>query len=217
MDRLEKLIHPTAHLLIRFIGDLEADQRTHKHTSGLRRRHCATTLCRFAEENLDPGVLWQFRMNSFLTHVNLIAHWANLGCLEEEAVRNHILQCLVSHPKRDDYQAIALIVLFNLAGATFETYVEPSVVDSCFEFINVHYVEYGYCSVQLIADLAEVSARCPVKKGSSGSDKPSGDHRVTGRWLGRPPSSTRIHDRGRPERPRRNSCHHISRTSGRGS
>ena len=37
-----------------------------------------------------------------------------------------------------DHQADALIILFKLAGATFEAYADPSVVDRCFELLQGH-------------------------------------------------------------------------------
>ena len=69
---------------------------------------------------------------------NLIAHWANLGYVDETTIRNHILQSLISHPTLDDHQADALVILFKLAGATFEAYADPSVVNRCFELLQDH-------------------------------------------------------------------------------
>ena len=59
---------------------------------------------------------------------NLIAHWAKLGFVEEDVIRNHILQSLISHPRLCGHQAGALIILLKLAGATFEAYAYPSMV-----------------------------------------------------------------------------------------
>ena len=75
---------------------------------------------------------------SFFVEANLIAHWVNLGYVEEAAIRNHILQSLISDQKLYDHQADALIVLFKIAGATFEAYVDPSVVDRCFDLLKHH-------------------------------------------------------------------------------
>jgi len=71
--------------------------------------------------------------------MNFIARWANLGFVKEAVIRDHILQSLISHPKLYDHQADALIILFKLAGATFETYADPSVVDRCFQLLQGHY------------------------------------------------------------------------------
>ena len=80
-------------------------------------------------------------VNRFISEANLIACWANLGCVEESAIHNHILQSLISKPvpKLYDHQVDAIIVLFRIAGATFEAYADPSVVDRCFELLKDHY------------------------------------------------------------------------------
>jgi hypothetical protein len=46
------LIHPTAHLLIRFIGDLEADHTISRHVSGLHVQHCTSKLSSFFSRNI---------------------------------------------------------------------------------------------------------------------------------------------------------------------
>ena len=74
----------------------------------------------------------------FYADANLVAHWANLGYLEENAIRHRVLQSLISHPRLYDHQADALIILFKLAGATFEAYADPSVVNRCFELLKGH-------------------------------------------------------------------------------
>jgi len=63
----------------------------------------------------------------------------NLGYVEETAIRDHILQSLISHPKLYKVQVDALIILFKLAGATFAKYSDLAVVDRCFELLKVHY------------------------------------------------------------------------------
>jgi len=138
-DSLKELIHPTAHLLIRFIGDMEADQAISRHAFGLHKQRCTSALHSFFESNLyrmrsNPG-----KPTYFLTNVNLIAHWANLGYVEEVVIRNHILQSLISHPRLYDHQADALFILFKLAGATFGAYADPPVVDRCFELLKDRY------------------------------------------------------------------------------
>ena len=80
-----------------------------------------------------------YHPEQFLADANFVAHWVNLGYVEESAIRNHILQALISHPKLYDHQAGALIILFKLAGATFQKYADPSVVDRCFELLEAHY------------------------------------------------------------------------------
>ena len=137
------IFHPTAHLILRFARDAELDHVLAPNGCGLQSRLSARSLQDFFSNNLT--VVWN-RENSrsggaegeFYAEANLIAHWANLGYVEEAAIRNHILQSLISHPKLYDHQADALIILFKLAGATFEAYADPLVVDRCFELLNGH-------------------------------------------------------------------------------
>jgi hypothetical protein len=145
-ESLKDLIHPTAHLLIRFIGDAEADQKISRHASGLHRRRSMSALGSFFEVNLSlvRSANYSSWKPYFLTNVNLIARWVNLGHVEEETIRNRILQSLIAHPKLHDHQVDALAVLFKLAGATFGTYADPSTVDRCFELLK------GYSSHDLV-------------------------------------------------------------------
>jgi len=139
-----KLIHPTVHLILRFAGEAESDHILGLHTSGLQSRLCVTSLQAFFNHNAN--IAWNSERGcgsdfwrEFYAEANLVAHWANLGRIEEAAIRNHILQSLISHPKLHDHQADGLIILFKLAGATFEAYADPSVFDRCFELIKGHY------------------------------------------------------------------------------
>ena len=181
-NALKEFINPTTHLLIRFIGDVEADQKISRHALGLQRRHCTTVLQRFVGGNLSHVGWKSENRTSFLTTVNFIAHWANLGYVEEVVIRDHILQSLISHPKLYDHQAEALIVLFKLAGTTFETYTDPSVINRCFELLKG---QYGYYSAN--KKVVQVRAPCLVK----GSDPAENfqevvDLRERG-WEGLPP------------------------------
>ena len=130
-----KLIHPTAHLILRFASDAESDRILSPQSVGLRSRLCARTLRDFFEKNMTlvqdchSGV-------TFWADVNFVAHLANLGYVEEAAIHDHILQSLISHPKLRYHQASALIILFKLAGATFAKYVDPAVVDRCFDLLE---------------------------------------------------------------------------------
>ena len=140
-----KLIHSTALLIVRFAGDAESDSTLAPYAIGLQNRLCARILQWFLWAGMelvscvDQG--WGCFQDEFLADANFIAHWANLGYVEESAIRNHILQSLASHPaKLYDHQADALIVLFKIAGATFEKYAGPSVVDRCFELLKGHYI-----------------------------------------------------------------------------
>ena len=137
-----QLIHLTAHLVVRFVSDAESDHILAPHSLALGNRLCERALREFFRENLK--IVWSINSGrdwpwgSICTDANLVAHWANLGCVGEATIRNHILQSLISHSKLHDHQADALIVLFKLAGATFEAYADPSVVDRCFELLKDH-------------------------------------------------------------------------------
>jgi len=120
-----KLIHPAAHLMLCLASDVESDHTIAPQTPGLQGRLCTKSLGAFFTHNLET--VWYKMHNfgneapdSFYADANFIAHWANIGYVEEVAIRNHILQSLISHPKLYDHQAHALIILFKLAGLTFE-------------------------------------------------------------------------------------------------
>jgi len=161
--RCGKLIHSTAHSILRFATDAESDQALAPYISGLRSRLCTSILQEFFNTNLEGvrgregNMTWSGETN-FYTDVNLVALWANAGCVEETVMRNRILQSLISHPKLYDHQADGLIILFKLAGATFEAYADPSVVDRCFERLKSH---YRHDSVK--GKLVQVCVHRPVK------------------------------------------------------
>ena len=140
-----KLIHSAAHSILRFASDAESDHILASHCSGLQRRLCARSLREFFTNNLrvvrGEGIESIYDLH---TDANLIAHWANLGYVEETAIHDHILQSLISHPTLYDHQADALIILFKLAGATFGAYADPSVVDRCFELLKDHKYNPNY-------------------------------------------------------------------------
>ena len=139
-----KLIHSTAHLIVRFAGDSESDSTLAPYATELQNRLCARILQEFLWDGM--GIVrcmaygYWYSLEQFLAGANFIAHWANLGYVEESAIRNRILQSLISHPEKlYDHHADALIILFKLAGATFEKYVDTLVVDRCFELLKGHY------------------------------------------------------------------------------
>ena len=132
-----QLIHSTAHLTPRFASDAESDHILGPYSSGLRSRLCTRSLREFFSNNLMVAQYGE-PARDLCADTNLIAHWANLGYVEEAAIRDHILQSLISHPKLYDYQVDVLIILFKLAGATFEAYADPAVFDRCFELLKGH-------------------------------------------------------------------------------
>ena len=135
-----ELIHSIARLIVRFASDAESDHILAPHSSGLQSRLCTKSLQEFFSSNMtvaqEAGSRSSFTVSK---NANLIAHWANLGHVEEATIRNHILQSLISHSKLYEHQAEALIILFKLAGATFETYAGPLVVDRCFKLLKDRY------------------------------------------------------------------------------
>ena len=135
-----KLIHPTAHLIVRFASDAESDRILAPQSVGLRGRLCARILRDFFEKNMTLVQDWRSDV-AFYSDVNFVAHWANLGYVEEATIRDHILQSLISHPRLRYHQANALAILFKLAGATFANCVNPAVVDRCFELLEGYRLE----------------------------------------------------------------------------
>jgi len=138
VGRKGNIVHPAAHLVLRLASDAESDPILAPHSSGVQSRLYTRVLREFFINNVkiasNPhgGIA---RVN-FCADANLIAHWANLGYVEEVVIRNHILQPLISLLGLHDHQANALLILFKLAGATFSAYVDPSVVDRCFELLK---------------------------------------------------------------------------------
>ena len=135
------LIHSTANLILRFASDAESDPILAPYSSGLQSSLCARSLQEFFSRNLRDarGGGWSYDQYA---DVNFVAHWANLGYVEEASIRDHILQSLTSHPKLHDHQAFMLTILFKVAGATFEAYSDPSAIDRCFELLKNHQL-YG--------------------------------------------------------------------------
>ena len=132
-------IYPAAHLILRLVNDVELDPILAPHSTGLRSRFCARILQQFFDDDLYGVYIDSSIPSRFYVDTNLIAHYANLGYIEEDTIRNYILQSLISHTKVRDHQVIALAILFKIAGATFGAYVDPAVVDRCFElFKNRH-------------------------------------------------------------------------------
>ena len=93
-----QLIRSTAHLILRFASDAESDHILAPYSSGLQHRLCTRSLRDFSRDNLmaaryGSGTAGYF---DFYAGTNLIAHWANLGCVDMVAIRDHILQSLIS-------------------------------------------------------------------------------------------------------------------------
>ncbi|KAF9783253.1 hypothetical protein BJ322DRAFT_1212051 [Thelephora terrestris] len=129
------LFYPTSHLILRFASDAESDSILASHSTGLRGRLCTTILREFL--NVGLGFVSGSGGNIKLL-ANLVAHGANLGLMEEIVIRKHILQLLTttSISKLRQDQMEALCILFKIAGATLAVYVDPSVLDRCFELLG---------------------------------------------------------------------------------
>ena len=127
------------HLIPRFVDDLESDPLFAPYGMGLQSRFCARIVQEFFDGNVETmGTGNDWATTQFYTDVNLIAHCTNLGYIEEDMIRDYILQSLISHPKLHDHQADALLILFKIAGATFEACVDPPIVDRCFLLLKNH-------------------------------------------------------------------------------
>ena len=144
-------IHPTAHLILRLVNDAESDPILVPHSPALRSRFCTHILREFFDNDLFVvHISCSSPPESFYVDANLIAHCANLGYLEEDTIRSHILQSLISHQKLYDHQADALIILFKIAGATFGAYADPAVVDRCFVLLKNHQSRHNLTTGPLI-------------------------------------------------------------------
>jgi len=132
-----QLIHSNVHLLLRFITDAERDPALSTYAIGLHDRLCHESLEQFFRQGLgfvpSPN---SDQLREFYTRVNLIAHWVNLGYVKLEDVRDHILQSLTLQPAVYDHQLNSLMILLKISGATFATYVDPSVMDRCYDLLK---------------------------------------------------------------------------------
>ena len=131
--------YSVGHLIPRFVDDVESDPVFAPYSAGLRNRFCARILQEFFDgdlETMNTGV--HCASAQFYANVNFIAQYANLGYIEEDMIRDYIFQSLISHPKLHDHQVDALVILFKIAGATFEAYVDPVVFDRCFQLLKDH-------------------------------------------------------------------------------
>ena len=150
-----KLIHSDVHLLLRFISDAELDPALSAYAIGLHDRLCRGALERFFNQNLrylpdsvsSENRSWKFC--EYYTTVNLIAHWVNLGCVQLEDIRDHILQSLIFQPTVHPHQLNSLMILFKISGATFAAYVDPSVMDRCCNLLKLSNPENKFIATGL--------------------------------------------------------------------
>ena len=136
----DNLFSPTAHLIPKFVTRIESDPILAPHSAGLRSRFCSRIVHDFFDTNMDmvynsPNDPFKER---FYKDVNIIAHCIKSGYIEEDTVRDRILQSLTLYDKLLGHQVDALIILFWIAGATFGACVDPETIDRCFELLKDH-------------------------------------------------------------------------------
>ena len=146
---------PRAQLALRFASDAESDGILAPRNVALQSRLCARFLREFFEGNAkivryEDSSSWGSDWELYYSDANFVAHFVNLGYVEEAVIHDHILQSLISHQKLYNHQANGLIILFKLAGATFEKYADPSVVDRCFELLKGHYINSSQARNRLV-------------------------------------------------------------------
>ena len=133
------LIYPTSPLLLRFASDAESSRVLAPHAVGLRSRLCTRILQEFFDADVKITYQSHGPTADYFVDANLIAHCANLGYIEEASIRDHILQSLTSHLHLSNHQVNALIILFKVAGATFEAYADPLAIDRCFDLLTTYW------------------------------------------------------------------------------
>ena len=151
-----QFIHPTSHLLFRFITDIGLDPVLSTYASNVHDPLCSESLERFFDRNLVliSDTRWDSSyFSEFYTSVNFLAHWVNLGYLCVEDVQDHILQSLTFQPTVCPHQLISLAIFLKISGATFAAYVDPSVMDHCCDLLESS-------NLTIITGLAEV--RVPI-------------------------------------------------------
>ena len=130
-----QLVHPTSHLLLQFITDVELNPVSSTHA-----RLCHSSLHDFFADNssldLWPNTRSNNKLREFYTNVNLLAHLVNLGHVGVEDVQDHILQSLTFRSIPHGHQLCSLLILLKIAGATFAAYVDPSLMARCLDVLK---------------------------------------------------------------------------------
>ena len=128
--------HPNDLRTLRFVSDVESDPVLAPHSVGLRDRFCTSLLQAFFDINLAVARSPNAYCDHLYSAASFVAHCTNLGCMEEDTIRDHILQSIISHQTLQDPHTVALAILFKIAGATFEAYVDPVIVSDCFRYLE---------------------------------------------------------------------------------
>ena len=144
-------VYPKTALILRLINSLESDPTLAPECAGFRNLFCYKILQNFFDNDMGAVLSnssYNAVPNGYYADVNYVAHCANFGYMEETTIRNHILQSLVSHTRMLEHQVTALAILFKIAGATFEAYADPAVVNRCFEIFNDN--QYYYWGREMV-------------------------------------------------------------------
>ena len=150
-------VYPKTSLILGLIDSIESDPALALQCAGFQNLFCVKILQNFFDNDMGAVLSnssYNSVPNSYYADVNYVAHCANSGHAGENTIRSHILQSLVSHTRIQEHQVSALAILFKIAGATFEAYVDPAVINRCFEIFNGH--QYSGWARSLI----RVSAFC---------------------------------------------------------
>ena len=135
-DRLDPssggLIHTTIHLLLRLITDIGLDPVLSAYSLNIRDQLFNMLLKRFFEDNRGGSC----DTNILFTNTNFLAHSVNLGYVNLEDVRDHLLQSCLTPYAPSVRPLYSLVVLLKISGATFAAYVDPSVLDRCFDALR---------------------------------------------------------------------------------
>jgi hypothetical protein len=150
-------IYPKASAILRLIDDIESDPTLAAQCAGFRSRFCAKILKNFFDNDMTvvhANSGYGSVSNEYYADVNYIAHCANFGYLGENTIRTQILQSLISHARVYEHQLTALAILFKIAGATFNEYAGPTVINRCFEVFDSH--QYSGWGRGLVRDVLEL-------------------------------------------------------------
>ena len=142
------LVKSSSRPTLRFEKDAELDRILSPHNFRLQGRLSARSLQDFFSNNLT-AVEYKEQNYGGSTEGEFYADTNPLG---QPRIRGgscdpqRHFTILISHPILRDHQVDALLILFKLAGATFEAYADSSVVDRCFELLKGHKFTSAYPS-----------------------------------------------------------------------
>lgn len=120
----DDFIFLTPPLILRFAKDAESSHLLGSHSAGLLNCLCTSILREFFDFGVEASSNSSHFSTDHIMNANFIAHCANLGYIDEIAIRDHILQSLtdISPPSLLHHLTDTLIILFKIAGATFTSF-----------------------------------------------------------------------------------------------